>query len=295
MGLRLRVHALVDPDLMRHFVSAQVYAFRNQSVRSARPSDHWGFAWAPRTASSLPATEWAALTGASSTGSRPRSATRRPRLLPTPGAGLRGLPEHVRGDLDGARLPVAWRRSARGRRRRSFVGAPPRSSPERSPGDHGPGAGRRGSTAWPPSRRPSSSSRRHVLRRARQGLHADPHRHAPARRSRPPRSTTRTRAPGSSRSRRPGRVTAGTRVAADGAAPVSIRLDPPTATVTTGGTATFDVIGLDQLGNEFPVVATWTLTPGTLGTVTVGRPSRSPPAAPGAGQLTATVAGATGR
>ena len=92
-------------------------------------------------------------------------------------------------------------------------------------------------------------------------------------------------------------VTAGTRsVAVTGAAPVSIRLDPPTATVTTGGTATFDVIGLDQLGNEFPVSATWTLTPGTLGTVTPVGPTVTFTAGrlPGAGQLTATVAGATG-
>ena len=38
-----------------------------------------------------------------------------------------------------------------------------------------------------------------------------------------------------------------------GAAPISIRLDPPSATVTTGATATFNAIGRDVLGNEFPV------------------------------------------
>ena len=35
-------YTLVEQDLMQHFVSAQVYALRSHSVRSARPVDHWG-------------------------------------------------------------------------------------------------------------------------------------------------------------------------------------------------------------------------------------------------------------
>ncbi len=48
---------------MQHFVSAQVYAMRSHSVRFGRPSDHWGFAWAPRNAGRYPPPEWAAMTG----------------------------------------------------------------------------------------------------------------------------------------------------------------------------------------------------------------------------------------
>ena len=66
-----------------------------------------------------------------------------------------------------------------------------------------------------------------------------------------------------------------------GAAPISIRLDLPSATVTTGGDGDVQRHRARPLGNEFPVGATWTLAPGTLGTVTPGpaRPSRSPRAA----------------
>ena len=56
-------YTLVDPGLMQHFVSAQVYAMRNHSVRFGRASDHWGFAWAPRNSGSVPTPEWAAMTG----------------------------------------------------------------------------------------------------------------------------------------------------------------------------------------------------------------------------------------
>ena len=38
----------VSIELMQQYVSAQVYALRNHSVRTGQPTDHWGFAWAPR-------------------------------------------------------------------------------------------------------------------------------------------------------------------------------------------------------------------------------------------------------
>ena len=38
----------VSVELMQQYVSAQVYALRNHSVRTGQPTDHWGFAWAPR-------------------------------------------------------------------------------------------------------------------------------------------------------------------------------------------------------------------------------------------------------
>ena len=38
----------VSVELMQQYVSAQVYALRNHSVRAGQQADHWGFAWAPR-------------------------------------------------------------------------------------------------------------------------------------------------------------------------------------------------------------------------------------------------------
>jgi hypothetical protein len=93
-------------------------------------------------------------------------------------------------------------------------------------------------------------------------------------------------------------VSPGTRsLAVTGAEPIGIRLDPPSTTVTTGATATFNAIGRDQLGNEFPVSATWTLAPGTPGTLA---PTTGPTVTftastrPGAGTVTATIATPTG-
>ena len=40
----------VSVELMQQYVSAQVYALRNHSVRTGQQADHWGFAWAPRNA-----------------------------------------------------------------------------------------------------------------------------------------------------------------------------------------------------------------------------------------------------
>jgi hypothetical protein len=86
-------------------------------------------------------------------------------------------------------------------------------------------------------------------------------------------------------------------LAVTGGAPTSIRLDPATAAIPAGGTATFEAIGRDQLGNEFPVSATWSLSPGTPGTIApAGGPSVTFTASrtAGAGVLTATITTATG-
>jgi RTX calcium-binding nonapeptide repeat (4 copies) len=50
-------------DLMQHYVSAQTFALRHADVAGARSRDHWGFAWAPRNGSAMPAAEFTAQTG----------------------------------------------------------------------------------------------------------------------------------------------------------------------------------------------------------------------------------------
>jgi len=50
-------------DLMQHYVSAQTFALRHADAAGARSRDHWGFAWAPRNGSAMPAGEFTAQTG----------------------------------------------------------------------------------------------------------------------------------------------------------------------------------------------------------------------------------------
>jgi hypothetical protein len=82
-------------------------------------------------------------------------------------------------------------------------------------------------------------------------------------------------------------------VSVTGAAPVSLRIDPSTATVPLGSAATFTAVGLDAFGNPLATVsAAWSLAPGTPGTIapTAG-PSTTYTASGrvGAGAVVATV------
>jgi hypothetical protein len=54
----------IDAGLMQHYVSAQTYALRYADAAAGRSRDHWGFAWAPRNGSAMPAGEFTAQTGA---------------------------------------------------------------------------------------------------------------------------------------------------------------------------------------------------------------------------------------
>jgi hypothetical protein len=88
-------------------------------------------------------------------------------------------------------------------------------------------------------------------------------------------------------------VVAGTQsLTVTGGAPVSLRVDPPSATLLPGAVVKLTAMGVDQFGNATPTTAIWTVTPGTLGSLT---PASGPTTtftagtAPGSGQLTATV------
>ena len=113
LGVRLDVRRA--SELMQQFVSAQVYALRNHSVRTGLPSDHWGFAWAPRNARVAPRCGLrAARRAPCSTGSRRRSATPRPTTPADPG---------VRACGPSGTEPVV-RRRPRGRDASPTSGAP---------------------------------------------------------------------------------------------------------------------------------------------------------------------------
>ena len=102
-------------DLMQSFVSNQVYALRSYGLQAGLPQDHFGFAWQPRNGAGLATADFNARAPRSSTGSAPRSATRRTQQPPRAGAAERA----ASATCPARRSTSRGSRSARGRRRRS--------------------------------------------------------------------------------------------------------------------------------------------------------------------------------
>jgi hypothetical protein len=300
-------YTLVEPDLMRHFVSAQVYALRSYGIRSGRPSDHWGFAWSPRNSGAYPADEWAAMTGTV----LDRLATAiRDSALETPSdpgsraCGPPGKNLWCAGDLDGARLAVNWRNfRAWSPTTLAFVSTPPSvvagvvSTPITVQAQV---AGVPARPVAPVPTTLSSSSRTGVFSTSPTGpftptvvLQLPAGAFATAQVFYQDTTTGIATVTASG----PGVVSGVRNLAVTGGAVTSIRLDPATAAIPAGGTTTVNAIGRDQLGNEFPVSATWTLTPGTIGTIA---PASGPSVTftarrtAGSGVLSATIATSTG-
>jgi hypothetical protein len=104
----------VPVDLMRSFVSAEVYALRFFSATSpGAPPDHWGFAWQPRNGSGLTSSEFTAQTGSllDRLGTAIRDSAEPTGPLP-PGSGAcgpGGQDLFCGGDLDGASFTEAWK------------------------------------------------------------------------------------------------------------------------------------------------------------------------------------------
>lgn len=300
-------YTLVEADLMQHFVSAQVYAFRSHSARSGRASDHWGFAWAPRNASSYPAEEWAARTGIVldrlATAIRD-SATETPADPGVLACGPSGRNLWCAGDVDGGRLTDNWRAfRAWSPLTLGFV-SPPSSvvagSVSAAIGLQARVAGVAARPAAPVVTTFTSSSPTGTFSTSAGGPFT------PSVTASLPAGTFATvqvfyqdpTAGVATITASAAGVTAATQsLAVTGAAPISIALEPSAATLTTGATARFTAVGVDQLGNRFPISATWAVAPGTPGTVapTTG-PSVTFAAAarPGTGEVVATVGTPTG-
>ena len=90
-------------EQMAAYLAAQVDALRFFSATTAQPRDHWGFAWAPRNTTGIPAADFAAQTGQlldrlaaairdSAEATRPRDVGDRRVRAPGPGLPLPGRP-----------------------------------------------------------------------------------------------------------------------------------------------------------------------------------------------------------
>ena len=301
-------YTLVDPGLMQHFVSAQVYAMRNHSVRFGRPSDHWGFAWAPRNSGSVPTTEWAAMTG--SVLDRLATAIRdsASETLADPGVracGPNGRNLWCAGDLLGAALTDKWRVFRTWSPTTLAFVSPPQAvgagvvSAPLSLRAQVAGVAARPMT--PVAVTVSASSPTGGLATSAAGPFAPTltlelpagafataqlfYQDATA-------GTVTLTASAA------GVVTGTQQLTVTGAAPLSLRIDPSSSTLLPGATAPLTAVGIDQFGNETPTSVVWTVTPATIGSIAPASGATTTFTAgsrPGVGQVTATVTTPTGQ
>jgi hypothetical protein len=104
---------MVPAEQMAGYVSAQIDALRFFSSTSGQPQDHWGFAWAPRNASAIPAADFAAQTGLVldrlSAAVRDSGQTLDPADPGSAACGPPGQNVWCIGDLEDASLTEAWK------------------------------------------------------------------------------------------------------------------------------------------------------------------------------------------
>jgi hypothetical protein len=299
---------LVDSTLMQQFVSAQVYALRHESAVTGQTEDRWGFAWSPRNPGSLPKYQFAAAAGtvldrlAAAIHDSAEDSADDPGIL---ACGPAGTNAWCAGDLDGASLTASWTQfRAWSPTVLAFV-TPPVTVVA-------------GAVSAPISIQPQVAR---VASRPQTALSATLSSTSPTggfatNPAGPFTPTLALQLPAGTFSTAqvyyqdttagiatltasaPGAVSSTQSVAVSGSAVVSLRIDPATATVPLGSTATFTAVGLDAFGNPLPSVsAAWSLTPGTPGTVA---PASGPTTtytatgSVGAGQVVATVSTAAG-
>ena len=299
---------LVDAPLMQQFVSTQVYAMRSHDASLGRPDDRWGFAWAPRNPGSVPKNEFASAAGAvldrlaaairDSGGDSPSD----PGVL---ACGPPGKNLWCGGDLAGAALTPSWATFRTwSPTTLAFVTPPPTvvAGAVSTPITIQPQvAGVAARPQAPLAMTITTSSSTGTLATNAAGPFTP--------------SVTMQLAPGTFSSVQvyyqdttsgtatltasaPGTVAGTLALTVSGAAAVSLQIEPVSATLTLGATASFSAVGIDGFGNPIPSLsAAWTLAPGTPGALApTSGPSTTYTASGqiGKGQVIATVTTPTG-
>ena len=299
---------LVDAPLMQQFVSTQVYAMRSHDASLGRPDDRWGFAWAPRNPGSVPKNEFASAAGAvldrlaaairDSGGDSPSD----PGVL---ACGPPGKNLWCGGDLAGAALTPSWATFRTwSPTTLAFVTPPPTvvAGAVSTPITIQPQvAGVAARPQAPLAMTITTSSPTGTLATNAAGPFTP--------------SVTVQLAPGTFSSVQvyyqdttsgtatltasaPGTVAGTLALTVSGAAAVSLQIEPVSATLTLGATASFSAVGIDGFGNPIPSLsAAWTLAPGTPGALApTSGPSTTYTASGriGKGQVIATVTTPTG-
>lgn len=299
---------LVDAPLMQQFVSTQVYAMRSHDASLGRPDDRWGFAWAPRNPGSVPKNEFASAAGAvldrlaaairDSGGDSPSD----PGVL---ACGPPGKNLWCGGDLAGAALTPSWATFRTwSPTTLTFVTPPPTvvAGAVSTPITIQPQvAGVAARPQAPLAMTITTSSPTGTLATNAAGPFTP--------------SVTVQLAPGTFSSVQvyyqdttsgtatltasaPGTVAGTLALTVSGAAAVSLQIEPVSATLTLGATASFSAVGIDGFGNPIPSLsAAWTLAPGTPGALApTSGPSTTYTASGriGKGEVIATVTTPTG-
>lgn len=285
---------MVSAEQMAGYVSAQINALRFFSTTSGQPQDRWGFAWAPRNASGIPAADFAAQTGLIldrlGAAIRDSGQTVDPADPGSAACGPPGQNVWCVGDLAGARLTEAWK-SFRGWTQSVLAfGTAPQTISADTPSAAMSlalvtSSGLPVTTPTPLAVTLSSSSPQGVFSTSPTG----------------PWSSTLllTIAAGTGTgggfyyrdtsagnhvltASAPG-VTSGTQTVTVTPGPVAeITVTPASATVRARASQRFAAAGTDAYGNSVPVSAAWSQTPPSLGTIT-----------PRSGSATAFTAGRT--
>ena len=299
---------LVDAPLMQQFVSTQVYAMRSHDASLGRPDDRWGFAWAPRNPGSVPKNEFASAAGAvldrlaaairDSGGDSPSD----PGVL---ACGPPGKNLWCGGDLAGAALTPSWATFRTwSPTTLTFVTPPPTvvAGAVSTPITIQPQvAGVAARPQAPLAMTITTSSPTGTLATNAAGPFTP--------------SVTVQLVPGAFSTVQvyyedttsgtatltasaPGAVAGTLALTVSGAAAVSLQIEPVSATLTLGATASFSAVGIDGFGNPIPSLsAAWTLAPGTPGALApTSGPSTTYTASGriGKGQVIATVTTPTG-
>ncbi len=268
---------MIPAEQMAGYVSAQVYALRYFSTTTGQTADHWGFAWAPRNASSVPAGEFAAQTGQilDRLGAAVRDSGRT--VDPEdPGSAACGPPGQnvwCVGDLEGARVNEAWKSFRVWTQQVLSFATPPQTIPAGTASSAMSlalvdGSGQPQTAPAPLTVTLSSSSPSGTFSTSPAG----------------PWSATLalTIAAGTSTSgvfyyldTRAGSAlltasaegaTSGTQTVTVTPGPlVSVAVSPPSAIVRTRSTVPLVAVGRDAYGNPLAVSAEWSLTPPTMG------------------------------
>jgi hypothetical protein len=270
---------MVPAQQMAGYVSAQVHALRYFSSTSAQPQDHWGFAWAPRNGSGMSASEFAAQSGLVL--DRLAAAVRdsADAVDPAdPGSAACGPPGQnvwCVGDLEGARVNEGWK-SFRGWTQAVLAfGTPAQTIPAGTPSAAMnlalvTSSGLSATTPATLAVTLSSSS-------AQGGFST-----SPAGPWTPTLALTieagtgtgpvfyyrDTRAGSHVLTASAGGATSGTQTVTVTPGPVTaLTVRPRSATVSVRASLRFTAVGADAYGNSLPVSVTWSVTPGTRGTL----------------------------
>ena len=295
----------VGRDLMEQYVSAQVYALRNHSVRSGREADHWGFAWAPRNQTQQTFEVFQQETGAVL--DRMAAAIRDTQAIVAEDPGVNACLDgrYCVGDLEGATVVTRWRAFRAWSPTTLGFSTPPQTA---GAGVVSAPIGIQVQVARVPSRplapvptTVTSSSPTGGFATSPAGpfapsvtfeLPAGTFATVPVYYQDTTAGTATISAVGS------GVVTGTQPFTVSGALPVSLRIEPTSATVVAGGTVGLRAIGTDSFRNASPAAVAWTVEPqlrGTVAPLTGAETTFTAPTEPGEVVVRATISTPTGQ